>query len=337
MTRLYGKEYKPWDEPIRSWAEPMYRGMMSKTSPIIGAISFGTNAFIFGGPLGAVAGAGFGSAYGTLHGLYRFATNSAYIPDSVQDKREITSFFDTAKYAKNDMMAQLSNGLIRQEFLTAKQATLTAFNNNEGSTVANLFRATPFSEKPYIESFLQENDPKKREEILKFVPKDLAKALENQWSKNDLSNDTSNYVQMTSNDLVDGRKKFAFNRTIMDPVVNLEDVELKVIQNEGMDAHEFGLGWNEQMLRVQESQNIISERTLDELQPILDPVGPNLNSAHIRGLINNLFNKDGIYSNTQVYINNIGTENILNILVKRNRSRTIIDALKRRKKYNLDV
>ena len=336
MTRLYGKEFKPWDEPIRSWAEPMARGMASKSNPITGAISFGATAQVIGGPIGAVGGALIGGAYGTIHGLYRFATNSAYIPGNIEEKREITSFFDAAKYARNDMMASLSTGLTQQEYISAKQATLTAFNNSEGSTVANLFRATPFSEKPYIEGFLQENDPRQRAEILKYVPDDLAKALKRQWGTNDNKDGTQKYNEANSDELSTYKKR-VFNRTIMDPRVNLEDVQLKVIQNEGMDAHEFGLGWNEQMLRVQESQNQIQEQTINDLQYRGEQLGPNLNSAHVRGLINSLFNKEGIRASSQVYISNIGNDfNSLNITVRRDRSRTIINALNNRERYNLN-
>lgn len=335
-TRLYGKEYKPWDEPLRSWAEPMSRNLFSKTNPLEGAISYGFGGNLLGGPFGAILGAGAGAAYGTIHGLYRFATNSTYIPESIQDKRDIMSFFDAAKYERNNMMAQLSSGLTRQEFLDARNATLTAFNNNEGSTVANLFRGTSFMEKPYIESFVQEKDPSKRKEIIKFVPNDLGKALKKQWNSTDSKNNTQEYIQNNSQEISSNVRTPIFNQSVLDPGVNLEDIKLKVIENQGMDAHEFGLGWNEQMLRIQESQNNIQARTVEDLQYSGAPVGPNLSSAHVRGLINNLFNRSGIKSSTQVYINNSGANvNNITLVIRRDRSRTILDAINRRNKYKV--
>jgi hypothetical protein len=116
---------------------------------------------------------------------------------------------------------------------------------------------------------------------------------------------------------------------------HLEDIELKVINNESLDAHEFGLGWNEQMLRIQQAQNGIQEKTLGELQ-YNGSTGSEINSAQVRGIINNLFNKDNIRANTQVYVNNIGETNNINLTVRRDRSRSIINALDYRRKYRLD-
>jgi intein/homing endonuclease len=336
MTRLYGKEYKPWDEPIRGWLEPYSRGLAAKTDPFAGALSYGMGGLILGGPLGAIVGVGAGAIYGTGHGLYRFMTNSTYIPASIKEKREIMSYFDAAKFERNDMLAQLSTGLTQQEYLQQKEATLTAFNQGgKGATVANLFRATTPFEKPYIESFLNTRDPKKREEILKYIPDDLANALKHQWSKNDSKDATKNYIQRSSEEIAAGRPKYAFDRSVLDPSVPLDDIKLKTVQEQGFDQFEFGLGWNEQMLRLQESNMDIKAANIEKLNNY-SPPSPNINQAGIRGAINNLFSKDGIKSSVQVYINNNSDEhNQIDILIRRDRSRTIFNALNRREKYGL--
>lgn len=338
MLQLYGKEYKPWDEPIRGWADPMMRALASKTNPITGAISYATAGFVFGGgPLGSILGAVGGAAYGAGHGMYRFMTNSTYIPGSVREKRVINSYFDAAKYEKNNMLASLSQGLTQQEFLQQKNATLTAFNEGgKGATVANLFRGTANFEKPYIEAFLNTRNPKERADILKYVPDDLAQALTRQWSINDNKEGTQDYISNTSNDIARGGTKYKFSRAIMDPASNLEDIKLKTINEEGFDQFEFGLGWNEQMLRIQESNKKIEAETRNRLTPISESLGPNISSANIRGMINNIFNKNNIKSSTQVYIDNSQTEyNYLNVLVRRDKSKTIINALNNREKYGL--
>lgn len=337
ITRLYGKEYKPWNEPIRGWIEPYSRGLASKTDPFAGAISYGFGGMILGGgPIpGAIAALG-GAAYGTLHGAYRTLTGTTYIPESVQEKREIISYFDAAKYERNNMLASLSTGLTQQEFLSQRDATLTAFNaGGKGATVANLFRGTAVFEKPYIESFLNTRNPKEREKILSFVPDDLATALKKQWGTNDSKEATTEFVANSSEALTKGAPKYRFDRSIMDPSVNLDDIKLKTVQEAGFDQFEFGLGWNEQMLRLQEMNHNVQAANIQRLEPTTEPLGPNISPANVRGMINNLFSKEGIKSSTQIYVDNTLDINRLEFTIRRDRSRSVINALNRREKYGM--
>lgn len=333
MTRLYGKEYKPWNEPIRSWIEPYSRGLASKTNPLEGALSFGTGGFVFGGPAGAILGGVGGSLYGAAHGLYRFTTGSRYIPNAIDDRREIDRYFDVAKYERLGRMAALSDGLTRQNILEAQASTLTAINAADNSSVANLFRATPYTEKPYIEAFLNERDPSKRQEILNFVPKDLGMALSNQWGKHDESINTQRFVDNTSIDIAAGRKSYAFNDQILDPRINLEDIKLKTVESRGYDAHEFGLGWNEQMLRMQNSFNDIQDVHRAEYNtPPTAQV--DLNSSQVRGAILSLLHNNGLKGSANVYINN-GREgpNAVTIKIRRDRALSVVRALRNRDRY----
>ena len=333
MTRLYGKEYKPWDEPIRSWVDPYSRGLASKTNPFSGALSYGTGGAVLGGPLGAILGGTFGAGYGAVHGLYRKVTGTTYIPETIQEKREIVSYFDAAKYAKADMLSQLSAGLASEEYQSVKASTLTAFNQG-GGNVADLFRGTAFTEKPYIEAFLNTKSHKERQKILKYIPEDLGKALQRQWSQADTDVASSNFNNQNSEDIAAGSPRVAFNRQILDPRIPLEDIELRTIQDQGFDAHEFGLGWNEQMLRVQTSMNQAKAINDREYSREERPDTPNISSAMVRGSINELFRKHGVYSSSQVYINNSGVDvNMVNITIKRDRSNTIIKSLQNRSKY----
>lgn len=337
MTRIYGKEYKPWDEPIRSWAKPWAATLAAKTSPIEGGVSYGAAGYLIGGPLGGVLGGAYGTMYGTVHGLYRAMTGTTYIPGDVQEKREIVSYFDAAKYERNNMLASLSQGISQKQFLKQRDATLTAFNQGQGATVANLFRGTSTFEKPYIESFLNTRNPEERENILKYVPEDLGAALRSQWSRTDNYDATKKYVNQSSRDLSAGSPRYAFDRSVLDPNVPLEDIELKTINERGFDQFEFGLGWNEQMLRIQDSNQKIKAAQIERINQPREDLGYNLNSANIRGIINNLFSKDNIRSFTKVYVDvNQDNFNYIDVIIKRDRSQTITNALNNRKKFGLN-
>lgn len=334
MTRIYGKEYKPWDEPIRSWLEPYSRGLASKTGPIEGALGYGMGGFVLGGgPAGAVVGALGGAAYGTAHGLYRWATGTTYIPNVIEDRRQLEGFFDAAKYERLGRLAALSEGTTKQELLKAQETTLTGLNMSDEPSVANLFRASPYTEKPYVEAFLNERDPSRRKEILNYVPKDLGKALANQWRKHDESINTDVFVNETSKDIAAGRKTYAFNEKILDPRVPLEDIKLKTLESQAYDVHEHGLGWNEQMLRVQNNFNEIEAVKRQEYNN--PPTAtPTLSSSQVRSAISNLINNSGLKGRVNVYINN-GRDgpNSITINIRRDRALSALRALKNRESY----
>jgi hypothetical protein len=48
---------------------------------------------------------------------------------------------------------------------------------------------------------------------------------------------------------------------IMDPTTNLDDFQVVSVQEEGLDAHDFGMGWREQLRRI--ASNPISILPID--------------------------------------------------------------------------
>ena len=332
MTRLYGKEYKPWDEIWSSFAEPTMRGMTAQTDPIGGAYRFGMTGYILGGNAIGALGAAIGSAYGTVHGLFRTATNSAYIPGIVKEQREIETYFDQAKYERFSRLASLSEGFTRQEYISAQDATLTAFNQN-GQSVANLFRATPYMEKPYIEPWLNIRNEKERKEVLKYIPDSLGKALQRQWRKNDESNNTSEFVRKSSEFISQGGQRQAFDRSVLDPSVELDDIKLKTIEDAGLNGHDYGLGWNNQLLRMESVDNQIAAARINAREnPNL--MGPSLSPEQVRLSIQQIISEFGLKGRVNVYINEGANDvNSVDVSVRRDRTQSVMDALLRRKRY----
>jgi hypothetical protein len=331
MLKLYGKEYKPWDELYGSFVEPTTRAMFAQTNPIGGAYKWGLPGYVTLGPAAGLLGGVVGSVYGSVHGLFRAATDSVHIPEIVQERREIESYFDAAKYEKNRRIADLSQGIAQQEYIDAMNATLTAFNQN-GEDVANLFRATPYTEKPYIEPWLNLQNSKERREVLKYIPKELGAALKKQWSRNDAKEATGQYDTNNSVDVSQGSPRLAFDRRILDPSVQLEDIKLKTIEEAGLNAHDFGLGWNEQMYRLQGSYNKIHGANMVSDNSYTPS---SLNPGQVRQTIIEVSSKMNINASAQVYINEGADDvNSLNITIRRDRSLAVINALRNREKYH---
>lgn len=328
--RLYGKEYKPWDEPYSSFIEPFTRTALSKTNPIGGSISWGAGGYTIGGEFGALVGSVLGATYSTVNGLFRGLSNSVYVPDSVKEQRNLNTYFDKLKYERNNMMASLSQGITRDEFISARSATLESFNRESDPSIGNLFRATGNDEKPYIEAWINTTDPDERNNILNIVPPDLATALKRVWSRNDGKSFTKKRIQSISEDM--GRQFYNFDQSVMDPRIELDDIKLKTIEDKGFEAHDFGLGWNEQLLRIKESQYEIPSANISEAVTFT----PNLSSSQIRQQLYSLFNQLGIRGTANVYINNMDGPNVVNLTIRRDRSLAVINALRNRKQYGLE-
>lgn len=326
QIRLYGREFTPWDEPYRSFIDPYRKKMLSKTDPFGGALAWGSGGLILGGGFGASLMGALGALYGSANGLLRKFNDAPYIPGEVKQQRQISDYFDAAKYERYNRLATLSDGLVKEEFLNSRDATIKAFTQNP-ENIANLFRGTSYMEKPYLSGWLNVIDKNERSEILKYIPKNLGNALKVQWGKNDAKNNTEVYNGNVSNNLVSG-PKYKFDKSIFDPSVFLEDIEMKTVQDQGMKEHDFGLGWNEQLLRLQEGVN---PRPVDTEEYMSNT--NEANPLQVKSSLSNIFIGSDISPNIQVYINNSFDTNIVNVTVRRDRSRSIARALRNSEQY----
>ena len=330
MLKLYGKEYTPWDEPYRSFIEPYTRRALSRTDPMSGALTWGSGGFIAFDGLGGLLGGTLGSIFGTVNGLIRSKTDQVYIPSEIRKQREIEDYFDQAKYLRGKQSAELSGGLAKEMYMAASDATLKAYNES-GKDVANLFRGTGYMEKPYISSWINTTNKKEQKEILKFVPDNLKKALIKTWQKNEQNQGTEEYVKNIS---IPSEKSYRFDESVLDPSVVLDDIKLKTIEESGYESHDFGLGWNEQVLRIQNNYNDLQGVNITEENRNFSN---DINPAQIKKSINDVFQSSNIRVLSRVYVNNwMDDANKLTIRIQRDSSQSIINALGNRERYNLD-
>lgn len=250
-TMLYGRNIKMWENPFTHWADAYSRGFMSKEDPMSGFLAGYLGGYSFG-PDGLAArgmGGAIGAAYGTVHGVYRSVRGDKFIPGTVQEMRDINRYFDSLSYYKNMALYDATG---RDEYLEEARGTMAGIIPSDLSreSWSRFFRATPYMEKPYIMSFLKETDPGERQQIAKFMPDDVRAVLQAKWAKMDgLRADA-----VTSRVAMD--KMPSPDWAGWSPEVDLDDVKMLTVQNEGFDAHDFGLGWRDQQARVRNSPNL---------------------------------------------------------------------------------
>ena len=117
-------------------------------------------------------------------------------------------------------------------YYNAARATMYALD--ETSSMTDIVRALPKTERDYFMEFVQEKDPEKRQEILSYVSPSLQRALRMLWY-GDFTRPESNESFFADHELP------APTWGGWNPNVDLEDVMAKTIQNEGMLASDFGI------------------------------------------------------------------------------------------------
>jgi hypothetical protein len=282
---LYGRRIKMWQNPGEHWVDAMERGFMSKDTPWSGYLAGFVGGYSLGPLLGTGAsgaatgflGGAVSAAYGSVHGMYRKTTSTTYIPGTIKEIRKVNRYFDQMNYQKNLMLYDMTG---EEEYLEGARSTMMGLEPTDMSrqSWSRFYRATPYQEKPYVIAFLKETDPNERKKILELVPSNVGDVLATKWAKID---------GLATNQQVAERSTQRMpppDWTGWAPEVNLDDVELKTVQNMGMEAHDFGLGWYEQQRRVRNSTGIPGPININSPSGNEDTT-PRLNQTELKSVI----------------------------------------------------
>ena len=299
-----GQDFAGWDNPVQNFFKPYMRTLVGSTGPVEGMLSGAMGGYLAGGSFGAMAGGAAMGAYGTLHGLYRHATNSSYIPGYIKKEREIDRYFDRLEYQKmSRMYATTGDVKFKQKMMETAFGADPLDTSKEGFTAK--FRAMPYSEKSFYTAFKNVQDPDQQKKISKLVSPEMDKFLKNDWGSirgGDYSTATEKSEELT--DYFKSHHMPSAGWEGWSPNVQMDDIKLKTYQMEGLDAHRAGLGWYDQERRIRNSPDLpgpidINERTGTD--PVLGT-----NSHHIREAVYKVLHGYGL-RNTTVSVTTVPT------------------------------
>lgn len=151
-----------------------------------------------------------------------------------QDKKTLAKMLNKKINALEDDVTILEGGKWTHSALIYKQAaesTMYGIGNN--SSWAQIIAALPITDREYFMEFVKERNPDKRQEILRKVSPFLQKALSLSWGIDKPK------TQSNKNFFKD-HKLPTSNWEGWRPDVDLKDVEIKTIENEGMNLADFG-------------------------------------------------------------------------------------------------
>jgi len=136
--------------------------------------------------------------------------------------------------------------------------TFTGLGGMGWKSNVNAYRSLGYDEKPYFWTFLEETDPDEQHKISQRVSPQLSYMLQQLWGEKRLASqpglakdrETSERITdyFSSHNLPDE------NWRGWDSSVNFDDIKVKTIRKEGLDEHDFGLGWYDQEYRMRNSQ-----------------------------------------------------------------------------------
>ncbi len=208
-------------------------------------------------------------------GTYRRVVGDLGVPGITQKKWDLNTMADMLEYVRDMKLASADPALHGRY---TNQASRTAIGSNlfgQPTFIASTFSGRDAT---YFQRFLKESDPNERHKILSSVPAEMAKALSAQWtthtaniaraegeqipelgeggrpytkegleeySKADTKLNYGEYQR--SKEVADFFTSRGLNlpeeasSPLYNPAIDYEDVKLKIIQQEGYDAHDFGL------------------------------------------------------------------------------------------------
>jgi hypothetical protein len=146
--------------------------------------------------------------------------------------------------------------------------------NSYDVSMSQALKASSQFEKPYLASWIKETNPIERENILEMVPEEVGNLLRAKWGMTFDVASPSKYQQMIPNADWEG----------MIPNDNLEDIKYKTINQEGMRAHDFGMGWFDQQRRVANTQFELNPVTDISQVSMANTVASRIKSALMRQL-----------------------------------------------------
>ena len=159
------------------------------------------------------------------------------------------------------------------------------------------FSALPSWDRPFWTAFLQTPEDE-RDNVLDLVDRQMGSMLETAWGRGEdlaLPN-LEDYFRSTMN--MDPSNI----HPLMDPTTNISDFQTVTVENEGMNAHDFGMGWREQMQRINSDSAAIRPIEYNKPSTFGGAIRDNLSNAEIRDAVMKILSRMG-YDNAQVNVN----------------------------------
>lgn len=246
--RVFGDKVRMWNTPVASFVKPGINSMLGEDRPIQSALSKGIFLSPLYGPTVGIATATAAGAIATVNA----ATGSTYIPEERTRENEIDFRRQVLEYNKNKMLyAQTGNR--SYDWKAMNSNIWGVLGSRKKLTEDDLLRVVGSPDKPYIRSFSRMENRREREEALKYMPTQYRALLKQYWGENNAQE--LNQLRERANMIVEETPDEWVGYS---PEIELKDLEVIDMMNEGLNARHMGMGWHSQLYRMQYNKTLPS-------------------------------------------------------------------------------
>jgi hypothetical protein len=277
--RLHGSEFTDWGNPIRDFLNPAIKQAQDLASGVAGQKTF--------------------------------------IPQDEKERREYEEYFDKLTYVKYKKLAQMAkdsgNTKLASQFESFSKKTMTGVNAY--GNISRIMGSIPKRERSFLGEFAQA-EGKDREEVLDMVPPQMARIYRAMWAMRDTGGRARNDDRYDPNK--EAAEYFSNGHYLPDqewsgwnPEIDLRDVQIKTVKNEGMNIHNFDL-WESQVRAMQRRPDV----------PMIPSImAPADNIENIRRVMIGQVQNDG-YKDPRIYTSRTpATQSSVNLRIKVKRDR----------------
>lgn len=283
-----------WNQPYESFASKWIQSSLSKQSALEGGMSWGLGGLLLGGPVGGAVGGALGATYGSVNGLLGKVTgNETYISSEVEKKWEAEEYLDYLQNARQGQLYALTGD---EKYADSAKSTFAYFNGRSPQTPQEwsyLYKAVPKDLKPFYNIFSRIQDANEQNKIRSMIPEFTKGQLETMWgSGKKLGSALATNASVISENTVDYFNKRSLpnqDESFWNPNANYEDIEASILKDDGMNLHDFGMGWYKQQQRMRNSPylddiSIDMGESASKDNPVLLTSGSNPSTTLLSGL-----------------------------------------------------
>lgn len=239
-TFVYGSAFPEWGSPIESFVKPAYYKAGDR-NPASAALGLGLIGSMMGAThrargalrvLGAVTGAGFSIFQNAREAI----TGEKYIPEDRKREIAFEQYADTLQYVKSRRNFEIARaaGDARGASLFKQQMKSTMYGADiYGSTAEELALALPKRKREHFMTMINEESSKKREQILSTAGVLERRIYQAAWGMRvEERPDLAEYFE--------DKELPSANWEGWSPSIDMQDVVLKSLQHEGLNASQMG-------------------------------------------------------------------------------------------------
>ena len=195
---------------------------------------------------------------------------------------EGTEFLHYQKYTEDEVLRLAQGGPLGAALKFRQMATSTMYGANLHGDFASLMRALPTRDREFFNAFLTAPE-EERDRIEKEVPLGMRRMLQAKWGR--AVSEQPSLPDYFKTHFLPGENWVGWH-----PAVNLDDVKYKVVEQTGLDMHDFNL-WPSQ------GQNIRRKPFV----PLIDPFSSTGNRHMIKQELSDILSANG-YNNYELSI-----------------------------------